>query len=265
MRKIQVLFTTMLALLVLASCDNTEVGESRIIVSLTDSPGDYESVNIDIQSVQIHRTGDGDESGWVDLPNVNAGVYDLLELTNGTEVVLSDGSLPTGTISQMRLVLGDENTLLLEGEPDPIALSTPSAQQSGLKLQINETLELGLTYTFKLDFDAAKSVVQAGNSGKYNLKPVIRVLTEATSGAIAGKVDPAAESVAVHAIQGEDTIATSYAVSDVSEFIIGGLEAGDYNVAFDAGEASEFASSLVENVSVSVGVVTQVETVTLVP
>jgi hypothetical protein len=31
-----------------------------------------------------------------------------------------------------------------------------------------------------LDFDVARSVVKAGNSGNYNLHPVINVSTEAT-------------------------------------------------------------------------------------
>ena len=91
-------------------------------------------------------------------------------------------------LKQFRLVLSDNNTLLLENETTPIHLDTPSAQQSGLKLKLDTALEPGFSYTFILDWDVHKSIVKAGNSGKYILKPVIRVNTEVNSGSISGKV-----------------------------------------------------------------------------
>ena len=60
-------------------------------------------------------------------------------------------------------------------------LTTPSAQHSGLKLNVHAELTEGITYKILLDFDAARSIVKTG-SGAYNLKPVIRTITEATSG-----------------------------------------------------------------------------------
>ena len=56
------------------------------------------------------------------------------------------------------------------------ALDTPSAQQSGLKLKANIDVPAGKVVDFVLDFDACKSVVKRGNSGKYNLKPVVTVV-----------------------------------------------------------------------------------------
>ena len=147
----------------LASCSSEDTG--RIIVRMTDSPGDYEEVNIDIVDVQIHRSGGNDESGWESL-NANGGVYNLLDLTSGVETVLADTEIPSGDITQIRLVLGDNNTVVIDGQENE--LSTPSAQQSGLKINLNETLLDGITYSVLLDFDAARSVVKAGNSGKYN-------------------------------------------------------------------------------------------------
>jgi hypothetical protein len=54
-------------------------------------------------------------------------------------------------------------------------LSTPSAEQSGLKLQVNATLEAGVVYTILLDFDANKSIVVTGNN-TYKLKPVVSII-----------------------------------------------------------------------------------------
>lgn len=234
---------------------------ARIIVTLTDSPGDFDAVNVDIEAIEVHRQMGNQESGWISLGNINSGVYDLLELTNGTEVVLTDTEYPAGQISQMRLILGEHNTLETDGQT--IDLTVPSGAESGLKLIVNENLIAGLTYTFKLDFDAARSVVKSGGSGSYNLKPVIRVITEATSGGIIGTVNPASENVAVYAMQGMDTLGTSYAIENVTEFLIGGLSEGTYDVIFDPGEMSTLQSITSENVVVVVGIITEMDPVTL--
>ncbi|HWI78592.1 MAG TPA: DUF4382 domain-containing protein [Ramlibacter sp.] len=62
------------------------------------------------------------------------------------------------------------------------ALSTPSAQQSGLKLQAHFEVAAGQQSDLVLDFDACKSIVQAGNSGKFILKPVLSVVPRAVTG-----------------------------------------------------------------------------------
>ena len=171
MKTYNFLFVTLLMLLtVFSACDDQEAGNARLVVRLTDAPADYQEVNVDIQSVEVNVSG----SGWTSLENTNSGVYNLLDLTNGLSVVLADAEIPAGYVSQLRLVLGDNNTLKMD---DVIHdLSTPSAQQSGLKLQVNTDLIAGITYEILLDFDAARSVVKAGNSGKHNLKPVIRAI-----------------------------------------------------------------------------------------
>ena len=257
--KFLLLFTTLGIFTI--SC-NDDQANSRLVIRLTDSPGDYDAVNVDVQSIEVHRSTGNQESGWITLSGVNTAVYNLLDLTNGIDVVLADTEFPTGKLSQMRLVLGENNTVDVDGEVHQ--LETPSALQSGLKLQINETLEEGITYQFLLDFDAAKSVVKAGTSGKFNLKPVIKVRTEATSGAIKGFVLPDSLNVAVYAMIGADTIATTYAVENISEYLLGSLDPGTYDVVFDPGEMSEFLPSTIEGVEVVLGVVTNTGETTLI-
>ena len=46
------------------------------------------------------------------------------------------------------------------------ALTTPSGQQSGLKMNVNLAVPAGQVADFAIDFDACKSFVKAGNSGK---------------------------------------------------------------------------------------------------
>jgi hypothetical protein len=55
-------------------------------------------------------------------------------------------------------------------------LKIPSGVQAGIKLVHPFTIEANLTTELILDFDAAKSVHKAGNSGPYILKPTIKVI-----------------------------------------------------------------------------------------
>lgn len=209
---------------------NQTSGTSRLTVSLTDDPGSYDAVNVDIQDIQVNT---GSDTGWTSLPLARKGVYNLLDFKNGLDTLLTSSELPAGTLSQIRLVLGNNNSVVVNGVNNP--LSTPSAQQSGLKLNVHATLVEGIEYKLWLDFDAGRSVVETGN-GNYILKPVIRTYSEATSGAIKGSVVPANSHSTAYAIQNTtDTIASAVADTTSGNFLIGGLPAGNYSVAIHAG------------------------------
>ena len=237
------------------ACSNVDQ-TARLNVRLTDAPGDYEEVNIDIQSVEIHSSGGNQNSGWVSL-DVESGTYNILELTNGLDTLLATAELPAGKISQIRLVLGNNNSVKINGVIN--SLSTPSAQQSGLKLNLNAELTEGITYNITLDFDAARSIVKKGN-GSYSLKPVIRALEAATSGAIKGTVIPLDATPAVFAIAGTDTIATAY-TDEAGKFILRSIPAGTYKVSFVP--KTGYTPLLKENVSVTLGIVNDLGTLTI--
>ncbi len=187
---------------------------------MTDAAGPYDEVNVDIREVEIHSTG----GGWQTLSIVNPGIYNLLDYSNGLDTLILSDSLPVGRISQIRLILGPNNTVKVGGVIYPLA--TPSAEQSGLKLQIHQDLVAGITYAITLDFDAARSVIQTGN-GSYKLKPVIRTVVEGIDGGISGTVSPAVITP-VFAIMGTDT--TGGFTNANGDFLIQGLAPGTYTV-----------------------------------
>jgi hypothetical protein len=237
--------------------DKDGTGTATLQVRLTDAPGDYEAVYVDIQGVEINATNTNDEtSGWVKLKNIKPGIYDLLKLTNGLDTLIASDVIPAGKISQIRLILGQDNSLKTDGKT--YALKTPSALQSGLKVKVNTTLQDGIIYTMLLDFDASRSIVSAGASGNFNLKPVIRTIVEAKSGAIKGVVSPVQHS-AVYAITGIDTVGT-YTNADGS-FLIKGLSAGTYKVVLESG--NDLPLETIENVGVTIGSVTNVGNVAI--
>ena len=142
----RVLATVLISAVLFYSCsDDNERGTTRFRVSLTDSPGDYQQVNVDIQSVEIHRSGDDTLSGWETLNLLEPGVYNLLDFTNGKDTLLISEELEVGKISQIRLILGNENTVMIDSMIQD--LKTPSGQQSGLKLKVNADLTANITYS----------------------------------------------------------------------------------------------------------------------
>ena len=254
---IRYLFTLLIIPFIFACESDDENGSAILRVRLTDAPADYEAVNIDVIEVKFKTGADeegDDESSWQSLDNPNPGVYNLLELTNGLDALIGEAEIPAGELKELRLVLGDNNTLVEDG--NTIDLRTPSAQQSGLKVKVNEVLEDGITYTILIDFDAARSVVKAGNSGNYNLKPVMRAKLEALTGAIKGSITPLEATPAIYAIQGTDTITTTYP-DDAGLFMLRALDPGTYTVAMDPVEG--YMEKVFEDVTVEAGLVTDLE------
>ncbi len=115
---------------------------------------------------------------------------DLTTLTNGVLQSLGTTALPAGQYQQIRLLLastGNANYVVDGGVPYP--LTVPSGLQTGIKLIGQFTVTANTLADVVLDFDACRSVVSAGNSGKYLLKPVISIDPVVVSGTIDGYVD----------------------------------------------------------------------------
>lgn len=235
----------LVAVMFLATACQKDSGNATLNVRLTDAPGDYEAVNVEIERVEVHTEADG----WVTL-NTYAGVYNLLDYVNGEDTLLATASLPAGSVSQIRLILGDDNTVQVDGQI--YELKTPSAQQSGLKLNLHETLAVGAVHGLVLDFDAGQSVVETG-SGKYILKPVIRVMNVDVTTGIEGSVVPAINT-SVMAYNASDTVST---YADVTgHFVIGGLAPGTYNLALSP--IAPYADTTLIGVTVTAGSFTNV-------
>lgn len=260
-----ILLIVMIVTVVACNDDDNNNEQARVSFTLVDAPGDYDEVLIDVQGITIKYSDDEeneDDVSEINLDVQNTGVVDLLELTGGENLVLvDDDEIAAGRISQVRLILGDNNSVVVDGENIP--LSTPSAQQSGLKLNVNQEVTGGIIYDFILDFDADKSIVQQGNGG-YSLKPVIRTELRAASGAITGSVNPAEIQTSVTASNDDNEITT---FTDVDgNYQLSGVPAGIYTLTLqrtvlDTNDDEELQTETVENVSVSNGSVTSVQVV----
>jgi len=158
---------------------------------LTDSPScGYDHVYVTVDHVEISSDG----SSWSSIPvSASLGRIDLLSLNNGTLISLGQTPLTAGNYQQVRLVLSANgntapyaNSVVLSGSATEIALTTPSGQQSGYKIVGPFTIAAGTMADLVLDFNACKSIVVAGASGKYLLKPVVSAVAELVAGKITG-------------------------------------------------------------------------------
>jgi hypothetical protein len=233
-----------------SACKKDSEGSSettKVEIRMTDAPGNFEKINLNVKEIVLVSAG---------KPYVFAATtakFNILDFRIGTsnpDILVASGEMPSGDITEIRLVLNDSgNTIVIGGVESTLA--TPSGQSSGFKVKLTEnpSLEAGVTYSLLLDFDAAKSVVSAGN-GKYLLKPVVRGITAATSGLISGTVLPLLSHPEVLVIAGTDTVGTM-ADPLTGKFTVGGLAGGNYAVKFVP--IAGYRDSTITNVSVTLG------------
>lgn len=253
MKKISFMLSILMIGLVMNSCSDDNAKSYPVAIKMTDAPGPYDAVFVDVQGVEI--TGSGGETV---ILNAKKGIYNLLDLSNGVSALIATDTLETSKVEQIRLILGTDNTVVLNGVSYP--LSTPSADQSGLKLQVHETLQQGILYEILLDFDANKSIVVIGN-GTYKLKPVVRTIQTAVSGSIKGKISPVGLAVVTAVSATDATVSFSTNVNLVGDFMVMGLPAGNYNVTITP--ILPLLPVIKSNVTVSSGLITDINTINL--
>ncbi len=266
MKKINIynllLFLSALIIYGCAKNDNptsTTSSTGSLKVMMIDSPANYSQVNIVIDSVQAHFENSDSTIGWFTLNNKPA-TYNLLELVNGTNAVIGESNLQAGNYTQLRLYLGSGSNLVMNGQS--FALTTPSGSQSGIKLNLNATIQPGIAYLLTLDFDANQSIVSTGSplNPKFILKPVIRVVATATTGIISGTVSPGVVSANVWALTSADSVSTSTDIT--GGFKIQYLNPGTYSV-FISPQDTTYKDTTISNVSVTASNTTSIGTITL--
>lgn len=217
----------------------SEAESGTLRIALTDAPScGYDTVNITVEKVRVHQssTASDSDSGWSEVLLNPSRRVNLLDLTNGVLEELGQTPLPAGKYTQLRMILAENNTANpLANSVKPtgfaeVALRTPSGQQSGVKTSINIDIASGKLADFVLDFDACKSIVSAGNSGQYLLKPVVTVIPRYVS-AVLGFVDltlvGAGTSVSV---QQNSAVIKSTTPDSTGKFLLQPVAPGSYTL-----------------------------------
>jgi len=237
-------------------------GSGTLRLALTDAPAcGYDAVNVTVQKIRVNQnSGAGDnDTGWSEIVLNPAKRMDLLKLTNGVLDELGQTPLPTGKYTQLRLVLAENdnarplaNSVVPTGSAE-VALKTPSGQQSGVKTNINIDIAANKMADFVLDFDACKSVVVAGGSGQYLLKPVVTVIPRYVSG-VAGFVNTATANTSVSLQQG-GVVVKATTPDSAGKFLLQPVAPGSYTLVLTAPGRT---TAVVTSVAVATDTVTSV-------
>ncbi len=172
------------------------VSTSSVTVLLTDAPNDLVHAWVDIREVYLQ--GGPDSGGRTVLLDQPTGLIDVLPLASQAMTLIQSVDIPSGKYAQLRIVIGGlaietegGEVLATKGTDVPGGLTPtgeikcPSCDTSGFKvgLQGFDDLSLLSDAVLTVDFDAAQTFVhQAGNSGKWVVKPVLKLSDFVTVG-----------------------------------------------------------------------------------
>lgn len=225
-----------IGLATLAACGGGSSGsgdETGVVqLALTDAfDHNFSEVVISIKEVRAVSAGEegAAEGGLPLIVTYNpAKVVNVLDLAYQQEF-LGETLLAVGEYNQLRLVLESNsdpenpaNYLVMADDADgtKIPLETPSGQESGLKVVGKFEVKAGEITAVVIDFDPSRAVVEAGQSGRWLLKPTGIRITQADEiyasyGAIIGTVVEAAVAVEEDPVVEEDPAAATLAAGDL--------------------------------------------------
>ncbi len=263
-----------------ASVDSTvPAGQQHLSLYLTDGPGLFDKVLIDIRSVKVlvdtcsdtrhHDNDDWDHHGendqkkdscfvWTNL-NVKAGVYDILKLRNGADTLLAASGIAKGAIRLIKIEVGTNNSLVKDSISYPVYLPANALNYILIKLKGNECHEyLPGKKQLWLDFDVTRSIFQERDN-KFYLRPVFHFFTVNTTGSIAGRVGPNDGAAVLTVYNAKDT---AYALPNKEGYFrLRGLKNGTYSVFVNA--SNGYADTTISNVVVTAPKETSVGVITL--
>lgn len=231
MLKVKNLILFLLLSVTLGACLDGDANQKSSLVNvyITDAPGDFDEVYLELKRVEVfvQNSNRGGDDSWVSLYYIPlSNVVNISALVNGSQLILGRSELPLGKITQIKLVFGDEQYLVLDEEPLSLVWEDPSEME--YIIDVDYTLEGGRSYDIVLDIDLARSITDSDQEEVYLFSPKIRSFETGSIAAISGTVSPLAAQPYIYAILGEDSISTL--TDDSGNFLFNGLEAGDYAI-----------------------------------
>jgi hypothetical protein len=151
-------------------------GSGTLAVRLADAPDPtISALNVTISRVEAHLDG-----RWRTLTTAPQ-TFNLLDLVKN-DTLLAQATLPAGRYNQVRLFVDGATVTDSAGTHD---VTVPSGSQSGIKINLNYTIDPNELTEILLDFNVQKSLIKQGN-GNYRLQPVIPAVVKVLSGTITG-------------------------------------------------------------------------------
>ena len=262
-----------------SSATTSTTSTKQLSLYLTDDPGRYDSVYIDIKYVEVkvdtstlHQQDDhfgdndnnhnndhhhNDEFGKWDTLSINAGIYNISTLRNGIDTLLGTAAI-TGTIRKIRITLANNNSIILAGVTYPLHLGAGINNYLYVAINNRHHHEVSPTKaSLWIDFDISRSIVYL--NGMYYLNPVLRPFCDLNFARIKGAVFPMAASPLVTIFNSADTL--NAIPRQDGHYMIRGIKAGTYSILFKG--FNGYKDTTIKNIPVFDGVETIIPTATL--
>lgn len=226
---------------------DNKVSQGQMEVRMTDSPGDFVALNVEITKIEAYL----ENSGWVTI-NETTKEINILDLTNGAEVTLvSNTNVQAGTYTKLRLTFSGENSLTFNGSggSNTVNLSFSSSQNHQVEVPIHCVVNVGVTSSILLDFNVGLSVKES--NGGYVLDPVVTEISDPNTG-VQGHISGATQ--AAISLSNASHSASTY-MNTNGYFLIKGVPDGTYLLKIEAKVLGEVVVSQknIQNVIVSKG------------
>lgn len=230
------------------SCNkNKGASQGQLEVRMTDSPGDFVALNVEIMRIEAYL----ENSGWVTV-NETTKEINILDLTNGAEVTIaSSTSVQAGFYTKLRLTFSGENSLTFNGAngSNTVNLSFSSTNSHQVEIPIHCEVNVGATSSILLDFNVGSSIAETG--GGYTLNPVISEIVDPSTG-VQGNVSGSAK--AAISLSNASHSASTYTNAN-GYFMIKGVPDGTYLLKIEAKGPGEVIASQksIQNVTITKG------------
>jgi hypothetical protein len=226
---------------------DNKVSQGQMEVRMTDSPGDFVALNVEIMKVEAYL----ENSGWVTI-NESTQEINILDLTNGAEVTIASATtVQPGTYTKLRLTFSGENSLSFNGTNglNTVNLSFSSNGSHQVEVPIHCQVNSGITSSVLLDFNVGSSVTQT--NGGYVLNPVLTEISDPDTG-VQGHVSGTTK--AAISLSNASHNASTYTNAN-GYFLIKGVPDGTYLLKIEAKGLGEVVASQksIQNVTVSKG------------
>src|SRR5882757_2486972 len=260
---------------------NIPAGQSQVSVYMMDDPIQFTKVLIDIRQVVVEidtasKQTDADEDDqwddnfcgrhrnqsdksviW-DTLSIKPGVYDLLQLRNGTDTLLASGQFPSGKILKLKITLGSDNTIYTDSVTHyPLEVFGPNPYFTVNVSRLNVASVSSNDFKLWLDFNLSRSIFFW--SGQFLLKPYVTVFNDVVSAKLKGQVLPGLSSPLITAFNATDTL---YAIPNWDgKYLFRGVPAGTYSIKFKGWGG--YQDTTISNIVVDSMKTVQVPTITL--
>ena len=253
-------------------------GKSRLSIYMMDDPIAFTKVLIDIKQVAVKidtaaRRGDADDNHqwnddyrgcrngnstiW-DTLSITPGVYDLLQLRNGTDTLLASGLVASGKVLQVRITLGTNNTIYTDSVTSyPLNMIGAhnyfdiNVRREDISVIGNDQLKIWF------DFNLSKSIFFHDN--KYWLKPELKSFNDMKRPKLEGRVLPEGASGFVAVYNQADTL---YALPwQGGYYQVRGITAGTYSIYFKGWHG--YKDTTITNIAVGSSGTAKVPVITL--